>query len=82
MLNNTFGLKDSVRHIFYSHLLGLAKPETKAFEYVLNTLNVAASEVMFFDDNQANVLAAKQLGIHAYQAFSPQDVEHLIKINS
>lgn len=52
-------------HHFASHLMGKVKPDHEAFEYVLNELAVPAGKVLFFDDNQMNVDAARQLGMQA-----------------
>lgn len=50
----------------FSHLLGVIKPDPEIFLKALETCSVAPEEVMFFDDCQANVDAAKDLGIPAF----------------
>ncbi len=52
-------------HYFASHLMGLVKPDPAAFDYVISCLNVPASQILFFDDNQLNVDAAIRAGMHA-----------------
>ncbi len=50
---------------FYSHELGVAKPEAAYFATILGALAEPASTVLFFDDNSHNVEAAASVGIHA-----------------
>lgn len=50
---------------FASHLMGMVKPDTEAFEKVLAELGVPAQQVLFFDDNQMNVDAAQSVGMLA-----------------
>ena len=48
-----------------SHLTGHMKPDIAAFEHALDALGYPASAVLFFDDNQINVDAAREVGMHA-----------------
>ncbi|HZX07726.1 HAD-IA family hydrolase [Kribbella sp.] len=50
---------------FYSCDLGLAKPDPAYFREILRTIDVPASEVLFIDDNAANVAGAQSVGILA-----------------
>ncbi|GAA1163080.1 hypothetical protein GCM10009630_71500 [Kribbella jejuensis] len=50
---------------FYSCDLGLAKPDPAYFRAILGELGVAASEVLFIDDNAANVAGARSVGLRA-----------------
>jgi glucose-1-phosphatase len=52
--------------IFCSHEIRTRKPETKAFQTVLDYLDVSAQQTIFFDDNKEYVRKAKQIGINAY----------------
>ncbi|MDN5679514.1 MAG: glucose-1-phosphatase [Ewingella sp.] len=51
--------------IYLSQDLGMRKPETRIFEYVLNKEGVSASEAVFFDDVLENVESAQSVGITA-----------------
>ena len=55
-----------------SYLLGVRKPRPDAFERTLDTLGLAAREVLFIDDQPDNVAAARELGLHAHR-FSGAD---------
>ena len=50
---------------FYSCDLGLAKPDPAYFRAILGALGLPASEVLFIDDNQANVDGARSVGLQA-----------------
>jgi epoxide hydrolase-like predicted phosphatase len=51
--------------IIYSHEVGIAKPDQRIFELTCERLGVQPSEVIFLDDVQQHVLAARSIGIHA-----------------
>ncbi|MBN1696331.1 MAG: HAD family phosphatase [Spirochaetales bacterium] len=53
--------------VFYSHIIGLRKPEKDAFEYVLAEIGIKKSDVVFFDDLAENVRGAQRIGIKAVQ---------------
>ena len=59
------GLTRAFPHHFASHLLGKIKPDAEAFQHVTSALRCEPSEVMFLDDNDINVIAAKSLGMQA-----------------
>ena len=59
------GFEDVTDDIVYSHEVGLAKPDPAAYEIVTARLGVEAGEVLFLDDVEANVVAARVLGWHA-----------------
>jgi putative hydrolase of the HAD superfamily len=50
---------------FYSCDLGLAKPDPAYFRAILAALQMPASEVLFIDDNEANVAGALSVGLRA-----------------
>ncbi|MFF0270621.1 HAD family hydrolase [Kribbella sp. NPDC004536] len=50
---------------FYSCDLGLAKPDPAYFRAILGAIDVPASEVLFIDDNAANVAGASAVGLRA-----------------
>lgn len=61
-----FGLHDAFDRCFLSHQMGRLKPDPDVFEYVLSALDVEPRSVLFLDDNQINVDAARQAGIDAH----------------
>ena len=69
-------------HVFLSHEICLRKPGTEAYEYTLQNLGVPAQEVVFIDDRQDNLDAAKELGMQTIHAISPSQtiaaLQHII----
>lgn len=48
---------------YYSHLIGLRKPTTEAFTFVLNDAGINAGETLFIDDTSENLPNAEKLGM-------------------
>ena len=51
--------------IIYSHEEGIAKPERRIFELTCERLGVQPEEIIFLDDFEPNVAAAREFGIRA-----------------
>ncbi len=62
------------RH-FVSHLTGRIKPDSDAFEHVLESLDCRPGQVLFLDDNLLNVEAAQHLGMHAIRVCGATEAE-------
>ena len=60
--------------IYSSSDLHMRKPDLEIYEYVLKDLGVNADKVLYFDDREENINAAKSLGIKSYLVTSTQDV--------
>lgn len=52
--------------VFLSFETGYFKPDDQAFRHVLETLDVPPGQVLFLDDSQCNIDAARALGIDAH----------------
>jgi len=66
-LRNTHGingLEELFDKVYYSHQIGLRKPDAAAFEYVIKDQNLKVEQLLFIDDSLPNILAAKQLGLN------------------
>ena len=48
---------------YYSHLIGVRKPEAAAFAAVVTANNLAPERTLFIDDLEENVEAARQIGL-------------------
>ena len=46
----------------YSCRIGVAKPDRRAYEICAERLGVTTGDVLFFDDNEVNVVAARRRG--------------------
>lgn len=51
--------------IIYSHEVGIAKPDQRIFELTCERLSVQPAEMIFLDDVEGHVKAARAFGIHA-----------------
>lgn len=63
--------------IFLSYEIGQSKPERVVFEHVLDRVDQRPEDIRFLDDSEANVAAARQVGIIANQAFGPDAFAYL-----
>lgn len=51
---------------FTSAAAGTRKPEMDFYRYVLNQINLSGNQVLFIDDKEENVRAARDLGIRGF----------------
>jgi len=65
-------------HHFASHLVGKIKPDEEAFRHVIAALGCEAQEVVFLDDNQLNVDAARKIGMTAVRVKGPAEAEQAL----
>ena len=67
-LKQTHGL-DNLSHVFekeyYSHKVGMRKPDKEIFDFVLDDNGLDASETVFIDDSIQHVRGAEKAGIMA-----------------
>jgi len=54
--------------VYYSHEIGLRKPDVIAFEKVLELADIKGHETIFIDDSPANISGAQKAGIHTVLA--------------
>jgi len=48
--------------VFYSHLIGYKKPDSECYAFVQKQLGVKAEDILFIDDMEKNIVAAKAMG--------------------
>jgi putative hydrolase of the HAD superfamily len=48
---------------YYSHEMGMRKPDPASFQYILDQEGLIAAETLFIDDNEPNVLGAASVGL-------------------
>jgi putative hydrolase of the HAD superfamily len=66
---------------YLSQEMGLRKPNTDIFEFVLKENNLIASECLFIDDTKDNTDTAKLIGLHIWNIDeTSEDVINLFKI--
>jgi putative hydrolase of the HAD superfamily len=66
-LRDELRLFDAFAHVAYSCELGVIKPEPAIYAHVLDVLSLGPEDVLFVDDREANVSAARELGWHAIE---------------
>jgi putative hydrolase of the HAD superfamily len=57
------GWAEYFNKLFFSGILGMVKPEQRVFDLVLQELGARPEQVLFVDDNLANIEAARNLGL-------------------
>ncbi len=58
---------------YLSYTLDMVKPDREIFDHITTDLGCAPGQVIYFDDNQMNVDAARAVGLVAAVAKSPGD---------
>ena len=54
-------------HHTFSHRLGIAKPDAEIYRHAMEGLAVPAAEILFVDDREENIVAARAAGMVAVQ---------------
>jgi epoxide hydrolase-like predicted phosphatase len=81
-----YGFEDLCDFIIYSHEVGLLKPDPQIFALTCERLRLQPSEMIFVDDIEPYVEAARTFGIHAIpfknNAQTIADIESCIQANA
>jgi putative hydrolase of the HAD superfamily len=67
-------LDDAFDRLFLSFELGLRKPDTAAFEAVVEEIGKPPGSILFFDDTAENIDAARSVGLESVLVRGPRDV--------
>ncbi|WP_437919591.1 HAD family hydrolase [Sphingobacterium sp. LRF_L2] len=59
---------------FYSHLMGLRKPDAAIFEKVIQQTNIIPEETLFIDDSPQHLATAKALGFQTALCTEEEDL--------
>lgn len=62
---------------YYSHLVGMRKPNEDIFKFVLDDSGIIASETLFIDDLYNNIATAANLGFKIHQLLPGEKIEDL-----
>ncbi len=65
--------------VYYSCRMGMRKPDTEIFKYVLTENNLVPEETLFIDDTLIHIEGALKTGINAHLLPKHKDVSELIK---
>lgn len=63
---------------YYSHLMGMRKPNADIFESVLAEQGLAIEETLFIDDSPQHIATAKKLGLHTHLMLRSEDLTTLL----
>ncbi|HWA93158.1 MAG TPA: HAD family phosphatase [Terracidiphilus sp.] len=66
-------------HLFWSSRLRMAKPDPNLYKHVIEKLEVPPTEILFLDDREENVVAARAQGMRAIQFTTLEAVQRQIK---
>ncbi|WP_338022994.1 HAD-IA family hydrolase [Amedibacillus hominis] len=53
----------------------MVKPDTRIYQILLKRYNLKAEECLFIDDNEKNIIAAKEMGIHGITLDQSDQIE-------
>ena len=70
-MSETLGYREVFDRQFYSCELGYMKPDTRYFQAILEEIAIPPGDVLFIDDHEPNVMAARQVGLNA-RVFQPE----------
>ncbi|MEO6584455.1 MAG: HAD family phosphatase [Ferruginibacter sp.] len=70
-------IDDYFKKVYYSHLVGLRKPNDDIFEFLLKDAGIKAGETLFIDDSYNNIEAARKFGIKTHLLLAGEKVEEL-----
>lgn len=73
-----FKLMNYFEYAFFSHKMGFAKPSAEAFALVMKKIKICPQNVLFIDDKEKNLLAAKELGFHTYLFKNSEDFPKIL----
>jgi putative hydrolase of the HAD superfamily len=78
----TLGYDAHFDRSFYSCELGCVKPEPRYFETIVARLSLPADELLFIDDLEPNVLAARGVGLQAAQFVNPRTPDAVAQLRA
>ena len=78
---NSFDSKfnDLFKKAYYSHEIGVRKPDKAVFKFILEDSNLVAGETLFVDDALSNIEGAQKVGIKTYHVQN-YDTKNILKL--
>ena len=64
---------------YYSHLMGLRKPEKEIFEHLVADTDILPTETLFIDDSPQHLEAAEKLGFRTTLCSKEEPLEEIVK---
>ena len=73
------GLNNHFEKLYFSHEVGLRKPDPAIYKLVLDQNNLKPEETLFIDDSVQNLAIPQSLGIQVYHLANGEDVVDFAK---
>lgn len=70
---------DLYEHVFLSFETGHYKPDPAAFQDVMEHFRCAPGDIVYLDDSEPNIVAARKLGIDAHRVAGASELEALLR---
>ncbi|MDO9510719.1 MAG: HAD family phosphatase [Bacteroidales bacterium] len=67
-----YDFNDLFEKAFWSHQIGVRKPEASAFDYVINQTGIIKEETLFIDDGIMHIQSAKAMGFRVHHLISKE----------
>ena len=77
--NFELSMSDIFEKHYYSHLLGMGKPDPEIFKHVLKENALIAEETLFVDDSLQHIQGAQKLGIQCLHFPVNGDLEEVLR---
>lgn len=74
-----YPLESLFEKMWFSHQIGLSKPDTAVFEFVLKDKNLNPAETLFIDDTLMHVESARKSGIYGWHLTQGSDICEILK---
>jgi putative hydrolase of the HAD superfamily len=71
-------LDDFFIKAYYSHIIGMRKPDEDIYRFILHDAGIRAEETLFIDDSPPNIEASLKLGIQSHLLLAHEKIENLI----
>lgn len=72
-------LDDLFTEAFFSHRIGMRKPDDEIYQYVIKRIGLPAHKILFLDDNARNIESAKRNGIETIHINGGLDIADIFK---
>ena len=82
-IQEKYGIRDNeslFEKTYYSHLVGMRKPDREIFDYVLSDAHILPHETLFIDDSPQHLETAISLGFHTSLCSNDVPLEEIVKI--
>ena len=64
--------------VYYSYKIGIRKPNSKAFQLILDENKLPANRVLFVDDSPQHIEGAKKIGLQTYHLKDNEEITTLL----